>query len=331
MRLENIRHRKKNHRLYFKNIKYGKRANRSNLKNICKKNYMGAWITCPNVFALHTDSCRNQLVKMLSDIKRTKSKIDFRNVELLLPSGFIYFLSFLHYNSLCINNLVGRRSKTNTVREMLNFIESSYSSGKRAQLEESKNHMVSRWRFYHGTSATFPDDYEEVECFIQNHTKSHDDFLSINSAISEAVTNVINHAYDKKNERRWWMFVGLNKTDNRLAVVICDQGQSIPVTVPLNASERVKRLFLSTNNEDNELIKIATIARRTRTGLSHRGKGLKQILDISKSIPDAQVNIFSRRGQCAFGSDDDNANTRDFSIPINGTIISWLLPLNGDQ
>ena len=81
---------------------------------------------------------------------------------------------------------------------------------------------------------------QELCKFIGNGKMLSEDIeISLNNAISEAMTNVAKHAYPAthpfkhKHVNRWWITASADRKTAELTIIIYDQGASIPVTLAL--------------------------------------------------------------------------------------------------
>lgn len=152
------------------------------------------------------------------------------------------------------------------------------------------------------------------------------------AGITEAMTNVINHAYDlKRNDgldvndelKQWWMFS--QEKDGYLSVTFCDLGAGIPRTLPIkhpNLWERFKKFGKST---DADAIDYAIRDSRSRTKESHRGNGLGQIIRVCESIDGATVIIYSNKG--TYTRIKKHKKLYSHADSILGTLICWRVPL----
>lgn len=152
--------------------------------------------------------------------------------------------------------------------------------------------------------------------------------------VSEAMTNVVNHAYMLPREdglrpisdRDWWMFS--TEHNGRLTVVICDLGAGIPRTLPHNKSHRGlwKRIRRLSDKGDGKIIAYAVEDSVSRTKHSHRGKGLGQISRAIQHINDAKVTIMSNRGAYQRAS-SGKVKIWEYPDSILSTLIYWEIPL----
>jgi hypothetical protein len=157
--------------------------------------------------------------------------------------------------------------------------------------------------------------------------------------VTEAMTNTQQHAYigsrgDEHSPRRgpeqgWWMFS--QQKDDYLSVVFCDLGVGIPRSLPERQPglwERLRRTFGSVP-ADADTIQAAVQESLTRTRQPHRGKGLRQLVDVIKSSPGGRLAIFSNHG--CYSLLNNQESTRNFLDSIDGTLINWRLPMKGDE
>jgi len=163
-------------------------------------------------------------------------------------------------------------------------------------------------------------------------------------SISEAMTNTAQHAYiapaantdpailkhcrpDAVKGRGWWMFS--QAKDHHLHVVICDLGIGIPGSLPDTKPKLFQKLLsLGAGSKDSKYIEMAVQDSISRTGKSHRGKGLGQIAkDLLQHDSESEITIFSNRGACQYRK--NKQTTYDYKQSIQGTVICWrtrLLP-----
>lgn len=152
------------------------------------------------------------------------------------------------------------------------------------------------------------------------------------TGITEAMTNVINHAYGLErndgldandNLKEWWMFS--QEKDGYLSVSFCDLGAGIPRTLPIKHPSLWKRLLKFGKSSDANAIDYAVRDSKSRTKKTYRGHGLGQIMRVCESMEGAQVIIFSNKGALT----RINRHKKLYSFPdsILGTLICWKVPL----
>jgi len=141
--------------------------------------------------------------------------------------------------------------------------------------------------------------------------------LLIYQAVSEAVTNVVLHAYKKATPNSaYWMSASIDHDENTITIMVLDHGLGIPRTLPqkgLNENES-KRSFLKRLtsllgidsiagfSDDARLIKAAKELGASQTGDRHRGHGLtRDIQFLTTEVGGkAKLRILSNKGCYVF-------------------------------
>lgn len=165
----------------------------------------------------------------------------------------------------------------------------------------------------------------------------------------EAIANCVEHAYPNPpptletatQDRRWWMLVGVD--DQQISVVVCDLGVGIPITLQKHPKKILDKIFNFIDQKtDADMIRASTYVRRTRTEMSHRGKGGQDIRSLIEEFPTAQLSIRSNKGafilmgnECSaripdrkwkpVSNTDRKERLANFKKSIGGTIIEWVL------
>lgn len=147
--------------------------------------------------------------------------------------------------------------------------------------------------------------------------------------LSEAITNVSQHAYKnlkKQRFRQWWMSAAIDHAKNKITVSFFDHGKSIPVTLPAaKFFERIKEHFTSWT--DSEKIEAALEQGRSSTLLAQRGKGIQNFLEIVRAYPGSWVTIYSRRGRLRVTNDIVTGKLvytkQERKNLLGGTLIEW--------
>lgn len=188
---------------------------------------------------------------------------------------------------------------------------------------------VVHWRFAHGHKAE-GDKYEDI---LADYDGEIAEPLQeqLYKGITEAMTNVMNHAYDLpredgiavSKELEWWMFSQYK--DGVLSVTFCDLGAGIPRTLPIKRPAVWKRYLLLGHHRDSAAIEYSVRDSISRTQLDHRGKGLGQICRLIDDIEDGQVTIFSNSG--VYLRTRTHSRKYDYRNSILGTMINWKIPL----
>lgn len=153
----------------------------------------------------------------------------------------------------------------------------------------------------------------------------------VHTAVSEAMLNVIQHAYPNEKDsivrkigKRWWI-IG-QKIGSQLYLAFCDNGHGIPKTLPANDRWEQFRLVASRfvgKGADCSLIKAAMEIGRSRSEASGRGEGLYQILEYVLNNPRGTLWVFSNRGVYSYNSETGDETFRESKRSISGTLIQW--------
>ena len=198
---------------------------------------------------------------------------------------------------------------------------------------------VIHWRFAMGYNV----EGEKFEDILGAYDGRIADKLTSNLyvGITEAMKNAHNHAHilprqdglnievedDVKN---WWMFSQENY--GYLSVVFCDLGAGIPKTLPKIHPTSWEEILIrlasigTKKPSDAEIIQEATKLKVSRTGQSHRGRGLNQIVNTVTKKFHGDLIIYSNAGvyQALAGSEEYIYN---YETSIMGTLIAWRIPL----
>jgi hypothetical protein len=150
--------------------------------------------------------------------------------------------------------------------------------------------------------------------------------------LSEAITNVSQHAYFSTDQvRDWWMSAAIDK--GLVTVSFYDHGRTIPGTLPASKLyEKFKDSFGGWN--DGEKIKAAMQVGRSSTGVEGRGKGLQNFLQIIKHYPGSRLRIFSNRGLLTVSNTPDGLTFESgvAESPLLGTLIEWqFVPIKTEE
>ncbi|RDE87455.1 hypothetical protein DPV90_00045 [Aggregatibacter aphrophilus] len=160
--------------------------------------------------------------------------------------------------------------------------------------------------------------------------------------VIEGIANAVEHAYNEQITtervfplRRWWMLVA--ELEEQLLLFICDLGHGIPKTLRFNKDPKLlDRIFTLVGNlgsTDCKDIKAATLIKKTRTQLSHRGKGGQDIRTFIEKTNGSAMRIYSNRGVYHYNNRNGKLIEKlyDDSLSIDGTLLYWIIPLNQEE
>ncbi len=157
--------------------------------------------------------------------------------------------------------------------------------------------------------------------------------IHLYSAITEAVINVVQHAYtkDETNEcAKWWLSGSYDTAEKVVTILVYDQGVGIPKTIRTeNFSEKFKSALSNASHRDAYLIELAHYLGKTTTSKKqHRGFGLGENIRhyIEKLGNDANgvYTIFSLKGKYVYQGKSEFFRNKK---PLNGTLIQWEIRL----
>lgn len=172
--------------------------------------------------------------------------------------------------------------------------------------------------------------------------------LKVLTALSEAMSNVVDHAYPEDFNypvppiRKLWVTASASKRDNSLTVVVYDQGAGIPYTYPRKAlkgriTDQLKQFLLDNwGNEEvdghshDAYIEMAMRFGHSRTDKPYRGKGLPQMNELITSVGGGRMSIYSGQGWWS-GSKLHGVKKGLLERSVGGTLIEWNVHLDKGQ
>ena len=197
--------------------------------------------------------------------------------------------------------------------------------------DRDHHETVRHWRYATGTRVD-----EEPGDVLEAHEGRIASSLmtSVQVGLSEALLNSLHHAYRvaradgcaRFKERRWWMFT--NERNGTLSVIVCDLGIGIPRSLPLTWDRKLLKLlgnYMGGRSPDVAAIRMALILGESSTGDEHRGKGLPQVWNATRTSSAGGVGILS--GKAYVGSDSDGEYESTFSTSMLGTMVAWTVPV----
>lgn len=311
-------------------------------------------VEAPRVFSVVNGRHRNGVIHFLRQLRwafhqRTLPVlIDFRNVERLQADGMLLFFAEIHrlvhnFNHVQVTIRVaecvaGEPSKKAKVTEVLSHL-GILSLLRNPLCVTSDASDVVNWQAV--TGGTVDMELVEPTLLTLDDYISRQSTDSLNIGISEAMNNAVEHAYVSRrpdglglhdtNRRHWYLFSRVGQIEGRevVTVVFCDLGVGIPVTLPNTNPDWIQVLgrALMQDKSDGAAIQHAIKKGRTRTGETHRGRGLPQLLENVEKIPGSTLTILSNRGAYNY-VDGRSWVPKDFSDSILGTLIAWTFPID---
>jgi hypothetical protein len=171
---------------------------------------------------------------------------------------------------------------------------------------------------------------EQFSDVLKGFTKNPEMF----AGLMEAAENAIAHGYPENYKprhpfagHRWWAASCLDPAAMTLRFFVYDQGAGIPFTLPTaNMYEQIRaslaQIFGDLIPNDSVMLRAALEVGRTRTGLDHRGLGLKRMSDVVTGADKGYLRILSGKGEIVYYA-NESIETRDHDHHIGGTLIEW--------
>lgn len=294
-------------------------------------------LKAPEIFSLSDPNHRKLLFQFIERLRRSivlKKRplcINFTETRKMFADGTLLFVAELH-RSMRIARLrhpikircePPRNKKAAQVLEQIGVL--SLLKYRRRIVPTDKD--VVNWRFANGHEVV-GERYDDILGHYDGMLTSCIQ-TGFYHGLTEAMTNCCHHAYileredglgENEEESNWWMFS--QEKDGELSVVFCDLGVGIPRTLPLKSPstwEKIKKTIGVTS--DGKIIHAAIEESKTRTGLHHRGKGMKQLLEVVQKSRNGHLVVYSNRG--CYSLHNEKERCFDYSDSVLGTLITW--------
>ncbi len=202
--------------------------------------------------------------------------------------------------------------------------------------EEKNISPIKYFKFIKGNSVN-GNDIVEFKNIVKEITSGIPNERKLQIAITEAMDNVFSHGYPDDymyssvlKKKLWWLSASYNQKENKLNFIFFDQGIGIPKSLKQSHSHLIGKIF-DLFDDDDRLVRAATVVGRTSTGKKHRGKGLPQIIEyISSYEKNGYLRITSGKGTYSLlKKSNEKMKRRSYinNYDINGTLIEWELEL----
>lgn len=302
-------------------------------------------IILPKTLSLATSADRNLLVDRLASLRSyvladniSSVTIDFSQVEKLHPCGTILLVAEIE--RLLEDARYGVKLKATypefeVVEQLFQYIRILEKLGCPPRMEIIDNQDVVVWLYESGVEGNLDAIVNNLPALLTSGSNM-ELRMAVNSGMAEAVANSSEHAYiferpdglNVVSPTKWWLFA--RKEGDDISLVICDLGVGIPGSLPRTWTEDVEafaKTMIGKKREDHQLIKFAMKLGRSRTNLTHRGQGLKDILKVVKTQKVGRLGIFSNCG--VYNFDGPTGYTFGCSEPtsILGTVVQWRVPV----
>lgn len=300
-----------------------------------KKTQKIRMVVAPEYFSLTNDNHREKLLNFIKKIKNNLSQgykvdISFDETHTLVTSGTLWMVAKLEKLIYSYPNKIScNYPEDNTVHQLLQHIGFLKKLGLPEKMTEIDSDIVRHWHYISGTTTDDVSHFDKIFKCVAVPEEFSD---GLYDSMSEAVTNTIQHAYDDDEIKEWRMFA--QKKDGKLDIAICDLGVGIPKS--LKQKPEIKKWLTSPiqsarKNRDSYLLEVAIQSTRSKTKLSHRGKGLRDMLTYAKSVKVGGFRILSGKGAFDYSSSKKLKINKQFKSQINGTLIEWQIPLENNH
>ena len=161
---------------------------------------------------------------------------------------------------------------------------------------------------------------------------------SLYGGLTEAMTNVQQHAYGSRGEvRRWWISASVNVDASSLTVMVVDHGLGIPATLPRSGLWEEVRGYAKAQGadffaDDARLLEAAfsVEGNRSQTREEYRGRGLKEDIKGYVQAHDSRgrLRVISKRGKYVYDrhtTDGERTSTERLPVEFGGTFIEWII------
>ena len=309
-------------------------------------------LTCPRVLSLHCGF--DGVVNLINEMRRHSSVnpnvnayIDFKKIKELDPAAALVLAAEIdRWNDMLVAKTARFRTvdikkwdvRVRSLLGQMGFFDLLGATGAERDDPASTTKYV---KFKSGTKVSGKAINEIRELELDPYTPPPERHL-LYGAVTEAMTNVVQHAYrgdsgrqtawhqahgrTKSNRRpkKWWLSAAFDTAKREVVVIIYDQGRGIRDTLSRRFGERLKEIMPDWRKQSHaEVIRLAHELHRSASDDEHRGYGLNR--DIRRYVegrPDSAYHVFSGRGLYSVRTDGDDS-LRTFDTTLKGTLIEW--------
>jgi hypothetical protein len=287
-----------------------------------------------------------ETLQFLSDLRKLpetsphKAVVDFRHVQYVGPAAGLVLAAEV-YRRYSRRNYMPKVQKIRTwnpdvvaTLHQIGFFDLLRARRARHLREVTRDDVV--FLKYITGQVVLGEKVSELRTMIEGITGSRMRARELFRALTEAMTNVLHHAYPDGGtyeveplRDQWWMGASYERATRKLTVTFFDQGVGIPATLPRRFGLEALRGFLAERGlggDDGAMIQAAMELGRTKTGQVYRGKGLLNIRSFIDVAGSGRLRIMSGRGEYVYGADksEHRANHR---VPTGGTLLDWEIVL----
>jgi anti-anti-sigma regulatory factor len=276
-------------------------------------------------------------VRSLSQRHKGKLHVNLKTVTRISPSGAILLVAEIDRWRISTQRekmrAIDLENWNPTVRRTLKEMGFFSLLGADCAIEDLNDSASDKFLSFMSGSQSEGEKAKMFRANIEELGPKVADKESLFDCLTEAMTNVRQHAYDSTDVvRHWWLSASVNTTKKRLTVMFLDHGQSIPATLPRSKWWEQFRGLLSflPLKDDAKLIEAAISTEKSRTGEDHRGNGLVQNIKgyVQSHQTEGRLTIVSRHGKCTYTkllNGDESISTTELKTPFRGTFLEWVI------
>lgn len=334
-----------------------KRQKRSGTRQV---NGQLAVLSMPELIGAIQPNQRKEMVRVIQSARQAllegkRVRLDFSRTRLIRPGGMLLLIAFLEG---ALHEYAGRLKvrclKGSLAGQLLHHTGFGKRLGMAADHCRPEHESVLTWQFVSGTHA----EGDKVDALITAFRSLAEVTISdsLYDVVTEALTNVVHHAYRDKEEHgpprrtdKWWIFASLTlpKGGDRggLYLAVYDRGIGIQGSmrrrlnrreVVLDHSDPILRLLgmrnVATRKLDQLLLARAVEKNDSSTGLGFRGKGLPEMRAFAKEQHDSALYILSGSAQYSYRHAGQKVElTSAVEHVVLGTMVIFQIPLHADQ
>lgn len=306
-------------------------------------------IVAPRILGFYDDRYRKEIMSWLKTLRNKatigKVFIDFSQSKKPEATCVIRVLAEIDRLQQIYgqNRIRGNAPSDNIAAQALEQIGilKMIRSFKRATVSHKE---VEYWRYTSGSQIDAENSGKMLEELLDINKSDENIITSLFNGITEAMTNVVMHAYDDSNkrwhdgEKKWWMFAGIK--EKNLILIVCDVGIGIPSSLSIKHNKSIIDNIISSigdvissaiNSKESKFIKVAMEIGRSSSNKSHRGLGMAQLKELIDTIKEGALFIHSNFGCYHYNYQQGGTSVEklsDSSSSINGTIIGWKVPVS---
>lgn len=278
-------------------------------------------------------------INNIAYVYRRDIEIDLTQIKLVTAAASLLLFAIVNRAQLCarpdqiVKFLLPSRKKNPEGYKWI--ISTGLAKALLANDYQKIDELTTSERFYQSSVDPYLHHAITAQFLNKKADFTPEQFLMLESGISEAMLNVWHHAYDdpKFNNlveclggKRWWQCAWFNQEVDRVTFIICDLGMGIPVSFS-------PPTLIRENYMDAATLASAWSAGQTRTGVSGRGNGSEDIKrPIGAGCTENEVLlIHSGHARYCKTSGEETPSSIYTKVGVPGTLVQWsLVPKRGE-